>query len=56
MIKLQVESYCQDCPDFKPSKSTITYHGDDKVVKCDTIVECEHKDRCAAVAKFLQEK
>lgn len=56
MITLQVEPYCQNCPDFEPVKNAITSYAGNVAIERNTVVTCEHKDRCAAVAKFLEEK
>ena len=65
MIKLKVAEYCSECPDFEPSvdkKVNTAYVYDlccdkDKVISsCNTIVSCEHADRCECIKIFLEEK
>lgn len=56
MIRLIVEDYCQDCPDFEPvAEKTNLYSGQD-VCMVNTEVYCKYKDRCASVAKWMKEK
>ena len=56
MIELQVEPYCRTCSDFDPIKNTVTSYAGTVVVDRNTVVTCEHRDRCAAIAKFFEEK
>ncbi len=58
MIKVSVEQYCDDCRDFLPS---VTYPqrifcDNNHVLQTDTIIFCEHRDRCRAIAKFMEKK
>ena len=53
MIKLEVEDYCQDCPEFEPAYSHIRYLS---TGKCDTFVECEHRIKCYGIAKSMARK
>lgn len=53
MIKLEVEDYCQDCPEFEPAYSHIRYLN---TGKCDTFVECEHKSRCRNINTYLYQQ
>lgn len=56
MIKLEIENYCEECPDFdadvqKPDK----YYADGKVIMVgDTIIRCEHRERCERLKKRLE--
>lgn len=50
MIKLEVEDYCQDCPEFEPAYSHVRYLN---TGKCDTFVECEHKIKCLGIAQNM---
>lgn len=63
MIALQVESYCQDCPEFEPDvdKKTETYETwspmefvSRNYTLCETIVRCEHRDRCRSIKNRLE--
>lgn len=55
MIKLNIEDYCQNCPDFEPKKEVMTYFSGDKVIERHTTVYCKYKDRCASIARYLKE-
>lgn len=52
MIKLDVESYCQDCSDFEPMVQRLYAGGTvlDQTVTCENIQHCrkicEHVRRC----------
>ena len=50
MISLDVQDYCQDCPEFEPAYSRVRYLNTDK---CDTFVECEHRMKCYGIAKSI---
>lgn len=54
MIRLIVEEYCQDCPDFKPVAEKTNYYAGDVRAMCNTVVHCKYKDRCAAVAEWMK--
>lgn len=71
MIKLQVEEYCQNCPDFEPDifKQHETLYADNMPIVdplcyvqpetrhiCETTVECKYKKRCAAQIRYLQKQ
>lgn len=63
MIKLQVASYCQNCPEFEPRVTkdeqdftsfdmrSLSYVG---VRYCDTIITCEHAARCQTIRDYIQ--
>lgn len=56
MIKLEIEDYCKECPDFnedvqKPDK----YYADGEVfIVGDTVIRCEHRERCERLKKRLE--
>lgn len=54
MIRLIVEDYCQECPDFEPEAVKVTYYSGDELRAASTEVYCRHKNRCAAVAKYMK--
>lgn len=56
MIKLDVEDYCQNCEDFKPTANTIKLYSKLQVQDIDTTVCCKYKDRCAGIARQIKEK
>lgn len=58
MIKLDVENYCENCPEFKadvrktyPIETCI--EGIFKVIPGDTIVQCANRSRCAVIVDYL---
>lgn len=52
MITLQVENYCQNCPDFEPYCNRL-YSLDDHV---ETLVQCVHKDRCKEIKAYIEQQ
>lgn len=57
MIKLLIEDYCHECPEFEPVKvgGHAFYNLDGNVVHLeDTKVMCEHVDRCNMIKKHLE--
>ena len=46
MIKLEVEEYCDDCPEFDAHiEKAVLFDGCSKEY-CNTNITCEHKDKC----------
>ena len=66
MIKLKVEEYCHNCPDFeadvtktdKVYASNYDWLTDSRVelTRSDTIVTCAHANRCRAVKRYLEKQ
>lgn len=65
MIKLEVETYCQTCPEFEPDvekdvEERMYYDSfwfDSKTVSiCNTIVRCKHRNRCASIHDDIEKK
>lgn len=66
MIELNVESYCQNCPEFEPyvtkDDEVRTYADpvDFGAVKeihfCDTRIYCKHRGRCASIYNRAREE
>lgn len=66
MIKLKVEEYCHDCPDFeadvvktdKVCVSNYDWLTDSRVelTRVETIVTCSHANRCRAVKRYLEKQ
>ncbi len=60
MITLQVENYCQNCPDFKPYCSVLKANeicGNETV--CETVytlVQCTKKDRCKEIKAYIEQQ
>lgn len=55
MIKLSVEPYCHKCSEFEPKmqKNLLQRVGEYRA-SAETIVYCEHADRCAAMVELLE--
>lgn len=54
MIRLEVETYCYDCPDFEASVEKIEHRdffGNDKA---DTTITCEHRRKCKQLMAELK--
>ena len=54
MIRLEVEDYCSNCPEFCPDVDRVvmerkSFDEDDCITIVDTIVTCEHKLRCKSI-------
>lgn len=65
MIKLEVETYCQTCPEFEPDvekevEERMYYDAgwfDGKTVNiCNAIVRCKYRNRCASIRNDIEEK
>ena len=56
-IRLEVESYCDDCLDFEADveKPTI-YYANFEVVETygDTVIRCSHRDFCERIKNHLE--
>ena len=55
MIRIDVEEYCHNCRDFS-ADVTITTRNIDRNEWSDTIVRCEHRNRCAGLVRYLERK
>lgn len=62
MIKLDVEPYCHECPDFEPVKEgpeTTVFRsepndGMSKIIEMnDTVVRCKYQSRCRTISDYL---
>lgn len=59
MIKLVVEPYCHSCPDFEVyvEKPTAYYANFGECITIgDTVIFCEHRDRCRRMMDYLKSK
>ena len=58
MIKLKVEDYCHECPDFDARVNTKVdelFSMEDGVLKViNTTVTCSHATRCRAIKRYLE--
>ena len=53
MIKLEVDEYCDNCPEFESHviKDVIYYNS---TTITNTVITCEHRERCCSIKKFLE--
>lgn len=57
MITLKVEKYCENCKKIKPIVAQMTdFNTDFDLYFRDTIIECEHREQCAAMCQDLKER
>lgn len=58
MIVLDIEDYCQQCLDFCPevikAQRIMFDHGE--MAYSNTIIQCEHRKRCAGITRFLEQR
>lgn len=57
MIRLDIEKYCENCPDFEPSVYKYSYENGDMRQTDDvyeTVISCEYKTRCHSIAKYMK--
>ena len=52
MISLDVENYCQNCPDFEPCCAKI--YSDNICI--DTLVRCALKEICANLKTYIEQQ
>lgn len=58
MIKLSIEEYCHNCPDFEAEveKDTVEVYDFDSfgtTEKTDTTIKCANCERCDAIRQYL---
>lgn len=61
MIKLYVQNYCHDCPEFEPDVKKDTIYSENYLMgkrtpRTQTAIYCKHRDRCASMIEFLEER
>ena len=58
MIKLEVEKYCESCPEFEASveQNVIGMAAYDSLAICNTVISCEHKNRCRVIIDYLSKE
>lgn len=55
MIRLNVEEYCQECPEFMPWPVRSEYgYANEEYSHCDTTIVCEHRARCAIICQQIR--
>ena len=67
MVKLEVEDYCQSCPEFEPDVDKDIRRGyvesfdpfdleRRERVECNTIIRCEHRGRCQSIKSQIERR
>lgn len=56
MIKLFVEDYCHNCPDFDPYVSKTELECDMGRYCTNTDITCKHAERCEEIKKYLEKE
>lgn len=65
MINLEVEKYCEGCPEFEASveKNNVDRYAYDSLSMqrinesfCNTVISCEHKKRCRVIMDYLSKE
>lgn len=55
MIKLEVEAYCEDCPEFTADVyKDFLYAADYPCGLSMTTIKCKHKERCENIKRYLE--
>ena len=55
MIKLELEPYCQNCPNFEPDTEILTIQDyDSDPIRYDTFIKCENANKCKNMMRYLQ--
>lgn len=56
MIKLEVEEYCDDCPEFDARvEKAVLFDGYSKEYR-NTNITCEHKDKCKRLKDMIEKE
>ena len=52
MIKLQIESYCENCPEFEVEQDTTTLNS---IGFCEAVhtLSCEHAEKCKNLFNYI---
>ena len=61
MIKIKVEDYCHNCPEFSPyigafGNGGMMLFGETLTDFGDTVVHCENEHRCRVMMEYLKSK
>lgn len=55
MIRLVVEPYCNNCPEFEATKDVFkTENFAENQQDYVTYISCEHEDRCRSIVEYLK--
>ena len=53
MININVEDYCQNCPDFEPEVNKTLLKANNIVISTDTFITCKYSDRCKQIYRYI---
>lgn len=56
MIKLEVEEYCDDCPEFDAHVEKVVLFAGYSKKYCNTNITCEHKDKCKRLKDMIEKE
>ena len=60
MIKLEVEKYCENCPEFEADVDKTSYISSSMQSIhesfCNTVITCEHRERCRVIMDYLSKE
>lgn len=57
MIKLDVEPYCHDCPNFDAEQNRLLFYSDEGLQSMsDCTISCKHKNVCKRICEHLKSK
>lgn len=57
MIRLEIEPYCHDCPEFKADvEEPENYYADFRFYEKfgDTVIRCENRNVCGRIKAYLE--
>lgn len=55
MIRLEVEEYCQRCPEFKCAVHEVIHYGDGGVVEMERRVICGNEGMCRRIREYMKQ-
>ena len=56
MIKLDIDDYCQSCPDFIADVEKFEYGSLNEAKSVNTTIRCMNRDRCRNLVRRLKEE
>ena len=56
-MRLLVEPYCEDCPNFEADVEQTTFYSNlGGCKKCETTIMCVRRSSCACIAEYIESK
>ena len=56
MIKISVEKYCENCPNFEVEQDTnCAITSDGRTAFVEHLLECKHKYKCKQIRNYLEQ-